>query len=57
MDQQWERRLKDFNQPLLRPDIIESYVEAIYRKGSALNNGSLLMEPQDHVQGLGVTKG
>ena len=36
VDQQ--RLLNDFNQPLLRPDILKSYVEAIYRKGSALNN-------------------
>ena len=36
VDQQ--RSLNDFNQPLLRPDILKSYVEAIYRKGSALNN-------------------
>ena len=36
VDQQ--RLLNDFHQPLLRPDILKSYVEAIYRKGSALNN-------------------
>ena len=36
VDQQ--RPLNDFNQPLLSPDILKSYVEAIYRKGSTLNN-------------------
>ena len=38
VDQQWERPLNDFNQPLLRPDFLESYTEAIYWKGSALSN-------------------
>ena len=38
VDQQWGRLLNDFNQSLLRPDLLESYGEAIYRKGSALNN-------------------
>ena len=37
-DQQGRRLLKNFNQPLLGPDLLESYAEAIYRKGSALNN-------------------
>ena len=37
-DQQWRRLLNNFNQPLLRPDLLESYAGAIYRKGSALNN-------------------
>ena len=38
VDQQWGRLLNDFNQPLPRPDLLESYAEAIFRKGSALNN-------------------
>ena len=48
VDQQWGRLLNDFNQPLRRPDILESYAEAIYTKISVL----------DHVWGFidGTTK-
>ena len=46
VDQQWRTLLSNFNQPLLRPDTLKSYGEAIYRKDSTLNNvGGLLMEP------------
>ena len=38
VDQQWGRLLNDFHQPLLRPDILESYAEEICRKRSSLNN-------------------
>ena len=38
IDHQWGRLLSDFNHPLLRPDVLELYAEAIYRKGSALSN-------------------
>ena len=37
VDQQWGRLLNSFNQLLLRPDLLESYREAIFRKGFALN--------------------
>ena len=38
IDHQWGRLLSDFNHPLLSPGVLELYAEAIYRKGSALNN-------------------
>ena len=38
LDQQWGGLLNYFNQPLVRPDILESYAEAIYRKYFALSN-------------------
>ena len=34
----FQKAIEWFNQSLLRPDLLESYGEAIYRKGSALNN-------------------
>ena len=58
VDQQWGRLLSDFNQPLLRPDILESYAVAIYRKGSALNNVWGFIDGTTRpCAGLGVTKG
>ena len=57
MNQRWGRLLSDFNQPLLRLDIMESYAEAIYKKGSALNNvWGFIDGTIRHVQELGVTK-
>ena len=38
VDQQWGRLLNDFNKLLLRLDLLESYTEAIYRKGSTLSS-------------------
>ena len=50
--------MNDFNQPLLRPDILGSYAEAIYKKGSALNYvWGFIDEITCHVKELDLTKG
>lgn len=58
VDQQWRTLLSNLNQPLLRPDTLKTYAEAIYRKDSTLNNVWRFIDgTMTHVQCLGMTKG